>query len=108
MNKNLIQDRVSREDYTHKEKRLKGFKVISADELDKPLTEKQKEASYFQENSYRRGYHQGYNEGSADANSFSYKKVCGFFNKKLTKWRYGNISDFTRPPEIRSSLKGKK
>ena len=43
MNTNLIQDRVSREDYTHKEKKLKGFKVISADEMNKPLTKKDKE-----------------------------------------------------------------
>tara|TARA_R100001244_G_C5112877_1_gene121568 strand:+ start:47 stop:373 length:327 start_codon:yes stop_codon:yes gene_type:complete len=108
MNRNLIQDRVSREDYTHKEKILKGFKLLSGDEMDKPLTEKQKEALSWQESSFRRGYHHGYNEGSADANSFSYKKVCKFFNEKLTEWRYGDKSNHSFPPEIRSYLKEKK
>ena len=108
MNRNLIQDRVSREDYTHREKKLKGFEVISAEEMNKPLTKKQKEALYGQESSFRRGYHHGYNIGSSDANSFSYKKVCKFFNKKLTEWRYGDKSDSITPPEIRGYLKEKK
>jgi hypothetical protein len=102
MNTNLIKERVSREDYTHKEKKLKGFKVISADEMNKPLTKKDKEVLYGQENSFRRGYHHGYNVGSEDANSFSYKKVCKFFNEKLTEWRYGDKSDFITPPDIRA------
>ena len=82
------------------------MKLISGKDLSNPLTEKEKVSLYWLENSYRRGYYQGYSQGMDDTEfAISYSKVVDFFNKKLFHWRYGKKDSSVFPPRIIQYLK---
>tara|TARA_R100001463_G_scaffold135082_1_gene197946 strand:+ start:2467 stop:2724 length:258 start_codon:yes stop_codon:yes gene_type:complete len=60
------------------------------------------------EMTYRRGYIHGYDSGIDDMRAFDTKKVIGFFDNMLRKWRYGKKPfklTFQIPPNIDEEVK---
>ena len=58
------------------------------------------------ERTYRRGYLHGYDSAIDDMRAFDSKRVVGFFNNMLMKWRYGKkpfALTFQLPPTIKKS-----
>jgi hypothetical protein len=52
------------------------------------------------ESAYRRGYVQGYWEGSENERKHGAERVDAFWNDVLSPWRYTDCSQFITPPEI--------
>jgi hypothetical protein len=59
---------------------------------------------YYQETSYRRGYHHGYSTAIDNIKMFGVKipkSIYNFFNKALFKWRNTSSSELEMPPQIK-------
>tara|TARA_Y100001938_G_scaffold151212_1_gene247607 strand:- start:20388 stop:20660 length:273 start_codon:yes stop_codon:yes gene_type:complete len=82
------------------------LKIFTGEELLNSKTDKSGEI--LEESTYRRGYYHGYDSAIDDMRAYSHKKVIGFFNKTLLKWRYGKIpfkKTFDFPPSMKPKLK---
>jgi hypothetical protein len=58
------------------------------------------------ESAYRRGYVQGYWEGSENERKYGAEKVDAFWNDVLSPWRYRDCSRLVLPPEITDKAGG--